>query len=96
MEKVKRIIPLALLLSYVAKAIIEGPTHQEAWVIVALVTMTCVFEFLQNKESVDSYKKDIKDLSEKHSKLEADFKEIQSSLNATKLIQSVKTYGPGR
>lgn len=96
MEKVKRIIPLALLLSYVTKAIIEGPTHQESAIIIALAALTFAFEHLQNKQSTDSYKEEVKALSEKHSKLEADFKEIQSSLNATKLIQSVKTYGPGR
>ena len=92
MEKIKSNLPLCLLLSYLIKIIVVTPTLHDAYILIALIGLTAFFKKEESNDAVKIYQDQVKAIEEKHIKLAAEFREIQSALQATKLINSVKTF----
>jgi FtsZ-binding cell division protein ZapB len=67
---------------------------QDAYVVIALIALTAFFKREDGISTVNLYKQEVQKLEDKQDKLAKEFKEIQSALQATKLINSIKTF-PG-
>ena len=94
MEKIKSNLPLGILLAYVVKVLTVGPTSQDAYIIIALVGLAGFFKYYESLNRIKVFEDKVKDLEDKHNKISVEFREIQTALQATKLIQSVKVF-PG-
>lgn len=94
MEKIKSNLPLGILLDYVVKVLTVGPTSQDAYIIKALVGLASFFKYYESLNRIKVFEDKVKDLEDKHNKISVEFREIQTALQATKLIQSVKVF-PG-
>lgn len=94
MEKIKSNLPAGLLLSYLIKILIISPSLQDAYIIIGLIGLTAFFKKIQEDETINNYKAEVKRMETKQSELEAGLKEIQLALGSAKLINSVKAF-PG-
>lgn len=92
MEKIKSNLPLGVLLSYIIKILVTGPSISDAAIIIALIGLCAYFRKLQEDEAINSYKIELQKLEEKHKVYEQGLREIQLALGSTKLINSVKTF----